>query len=161
MQNAGIVVEEEKKKKDWWKSSESESESSDSDSDERVLSASDSDSETEKPKRKEKKKVFKTLQQLLEEQNENAEETNFQPIVFTDHTGRKTKTRTLDESSLSSVNRNAVGFEMIYNIEKITSAEEMNVRQFSTKSRRREEMKKEKQVNPFSYTSSSSFLFLR
>ena len=35
---------------------------------------------------------------------------------------------------------------MIYNIEKITSAEEMNVRQFSTKNRRREEMKKEKQV---------------
>lgn len=35
---------------------------------------------------------------------------------------------------------------MIYNIEKITSAEEMNVRQFSSKNRRREEMKKDKQV---------------
>ena len=58
---------------------------------------------------------FKTLQQLLEEQNENAEETDFQPIVFTDHTGRKTKTRTLEESSLASVNRNAVGFEVLLN----------------------------------------------
>lgn len=55
---------------------------------------------------------FKTLQQLLEEQ-EGAEETEVQPIVFTDHTGRTQTTRVLGEST---VDRNAVGFEVVYQL---------------------------------------------
>ena len=51
---------------------------------------------------------FKTLEQLLEEQ-EGVEEIETQPIVFTDHTGRKQTTHVLGEPS---VNRNAVGFEV-------------------------------------------------
>lgn len=36
---------------------------------------------------------------------------------------------------------------MIYNIEKLTSAEEMNVLSFASKRKRRDEMKQEKQVS--------------
>lgn len=53
---------------------------------------------------------FKTLEQLLEEQNPEEDNKDVQPIVFTDHTGRKQTTRTLGEST---VNRNAVGFEVV------------------------------------------------
>lgn len=53
---------------------------------------------------------FKTLEQLREEQNPEEDNQDVQPIVFTDHTGRKQTTRTLGEST---VNRNAVGFEVI------------------------------------------------
>ena len=154
LKNAGIVEEEKsEKKKDWWKSSDSESDSK-SDSDRNGLSASDSE-EIEKPHKKKDKRVyeyecvsirFKTLEQLLEEQNEGGDDKEVQPIVFTDHTGRKQQQRVLGDSAVASVNRNAVGFEMIYNIEKLTSAEEVNVLTFASKTKRRDEIKQEKQV---------------
>lgn len=55
---------------------------------------------------------FKTLEQLLEEQHGSDDDKEVKPIVFTDHTGRKQQTRVLGDSAVSSVNRNAVGFEV-------------------------------------------------
>ena len=58
---------------------------------------------------------FKTVDQLLQEQNEGKGENEEEPkpVIFTDHTGRID--RKVDASmgfSLSSVDRKAVGFEV-------------------------------------------------
>lgn len=55
---------------------------------------------------------FKTLEQLLQEQSRGEETDEVKPIVFTDHTGRQAQSRVWGENDLSSVNRNAVGFEV-------------------------------------------------
>ena len=59
---------------------------------------------------------FKTVDQLLQEQNEGKGENEEEPkpVIFTDHTGRID--RKVDASmgfALSSVDRKAVGFEVI------------------------------------------------
>ena len=124
MQNAGIKTEEEtiKKQKDWWKDSDEENSSSDSEEDNGAVSASDSDVDEEKPRRKEKRVYgmmhvvipsFKTLEQLLQEQNRGEEAEEAKPIVFTDHTGRQAQSRVLGMEDVSKVNRDAVGFEVL------------------------------------------------
>lgn len=57
---------------------------------------------------------FKTIEQLLEEQEELSPSSESKsPMVFTDHTGRETKLKTMDsEFTLSKVDRSAVGFEV-------------------------------------------------
>lgn len=55
---------------------------------------------------------FKTLEQLLQEQSRGEETDEVKPIVFTDHTGRQAQSRVWGENDLTSVNRNAVGFEV-------------------------------------------------
>lgn len=55
---------------------------------------------------------FKTLEQLLQEQSRGEETDEVKPIVFTDHTGLQAQSRVWGENDLSSVNRNAVGFEV-------------------------------------------------
>lgn len=57
---------------------------------------------------------FKTIEQLLEEQEEFSPSSESKsPMVFTDHTGRETKLKTMDsEFTLSKVDRSAVGFEV-------------------------------------------------
>ena len=57
---------------------------------------------------------FKTIEQLLEEQEKLSPSSESKsPMVFTDHTGRETKLKTMDsEFTLSKVDRSAVGFEV-------------------------------------------------
>ena len=125
--------EEEKERKDWWKDSsdESESESGSSEEEEEevdgAFSASESDSDTVQYSRRRKTYrvyvptpfqltcSFKTVEQLLQEQNEGKGENEEEPkpIIFTDHTGRVE--RKVDASmgfALSSIDRKAVGFEV-------------------------------------------------
>ncbi|OAO17528.1 tuftelin-interacting protein [Blastocystis sp. ATCC 50177/Nand II] len=145
--NAGIQTEEEpKKKKDWWKDSGDEDESDESDDEENAVSATDSDVDNEeRTKKKKDRRVFKTLEQLLQEQSRGEETDEVKPIVFTDHTGRQAQSRVWGENDLSSVNRNAVGFELVYNLESLTSLEESRLLQLGSKNRRREETKREQQ----------------
>ena len=64
---------------------------------------------------------FKTIEQLLEEQEELSQSSESRsPMVFTDHTGREAKTKTMEsEFTLSKVDRNAVGFEVCLSLNRI------------------------------------------
>ena len=53
---------------------------------------------------------FKTLEQLLEEDGE--EDAKSKPYIITDHTGKEVK-NSIYGDSVSSVNRNAIGFEVL------------------------------------------------
>lgn len=61
---------------------------------------------------------FKTIEQLLEEQNQGKEkEEESKPIIFTDHTGKID--RQVDASNgftLSSIDRKAIGFEVLIDL---------------------------------------------
>lgn len=53
---------------------------------------------------------FKTLEQLLQEQGEEQE---VKPLVFTDHTGKEDTTRIIGAGlNPIQVDRNAIGFEV-------------------------------------------------
>ena len=55
---------------------------------------------------------FKTLEQLLEEEGEDDDkDVTSKPYIITDHTGKQAKTGVYGDS-VSSVNRNAIGFEV-------------------------------------------------
>ena len=54
---------------------------------------------------------FKTVEQLLEEQQDEQSEESRSPVVFTDHTGKQVKARSMDAGfGLSRVDRSARGF---------------------------------------------------
>ena len=129
--NAHNEEEEEKEKKNWWKDSSDESESDSSEverEEDGTFSASEDDSDTVQYSRRRKTYrvylsnhlqitcSFKTVDQLLQEQNEGKGENEEEPkpVIFTDHTGRID--RKVDASmgfSLSSVDRKAIGFEVV------------------------------------------------
>lgn len=103
---------------------------------------------------------FKTLEQLLQEQGEEQE---VKPLVFTDHTGKEDTTRIIGAGlNPIQVDRNAIGFEvslcfgydsqMIYNIESLTAQEENRILQYGSKNRRQETMKQEKTVSELAIT---------